>query len=95
VVINHTDQLFSVNASDRIAQLIVKKIAFPTPVKTFDLDKTARETSGFGSTGITNIDFGLHNTISRHMSEDTFRKSIRNALENNSTSFPERMSSKD
>jgi dUTP pyrophosphatase len=40
VVINHTNQPFSVHTGDRIAQLIVKKIAFPTPVRTLDLGQT-------------------------------------------------------
>jgi dUTP pyrophosphatase len=90
VVINHTNQPFNVNAGDRIAQLIVKKIAFPTLVRTLDLDKTFRGASGFGSTGIASVDLGLRNAISRHMSEDTFGKSIFRALSDKSVSFPGR-----
>jgi dUTP pyrophosphatase len=41
VVINHASQLFSIHTDDRIAQLIVKKIAFPMPVETFDLGQTS------------------------------------------------------
>jgi dUTP pyrophosphatase len=64
VVINHTDQLFSVNTGNRIAQLIIKKIAFSTPTRMPDLGQTFRGASGFGSTGIASIDLGLRDTIS-------------------------------
>jgi hypothetical protein len=95
MVINHIGQSFNVNTGDRIAQLIVKKIAFPTLVKAFDLDKTFRGMNGFGSTGITNVDLGLCNTISRHMLEDTFGRSIRDVLEDNSIFFSGRMAATD
>jgi dUTP pyrophosphatase len=95
VVINYTSQPFSIHTGDRIAQLIIKKIAFPTPVRTFDLGQTSRGTSGFGLTGIANIDLGLRNTISRHMSEDSFGKSICRALEHKSVTFLGQMVAED
>jgi dUTP pyrophosphatase len=91
VVINHMDQPFSVNTGDRIAQLIVKKIAFPTPTRMRDLGQTFRGVSGFGSTGIASIDLGLRDAISRYITEDVFGQSIHNVLENNSIPFPGRM----
>jgi deoxyuridine 5'-triphosphate nucleotidohydrolase len=91
VVINYTDQPFSVNTGNRIAQLIVKKIAFPTPVRTSNLDKTSQGIDGFSLTGIVNIDLGLCDAISRHISEDTFGKNIHNALENKSIPLLGRM----
>jgi hypothetical protein len=95
VVINHTSQPFSIHIGDRIAQLIVKKIAFPSPVRAFNLDQTSRGTSGFGLTGIANIDLGLHDAISQHMSEDNFGKSICRAVEHKSVPFPGRMVAED
>jgi deoxyuridine 5'-triphosphate nucleotidohydrolase len=95
VVINHASQPFHVHTGDRIAQLIVKKITFPKPVRTLDLDQTSRGASKFGSTGITGIDLGLRNVISRHMSGDSFGKSICRALENKSVSFPGQMVAED
>jgi hypothetical protein len=95
MVINHTNQPFNDNAGDRIAQLIVKKIAFPTPVKTLELDKTFQGASRFGSTGIASVDLGLRDAISRHMSEDTFGKSIFRALSNKSVPFPGRTTAED
>jgi dUTP pyrophosphatase len=95
VVINHADQPFSVYTGDRIAQLIVKNIAFPKPVKTLNLDQTFRGIGGFGSTGIAGIDLGLRDAISRHMSEDNFGKGIHRALDNKSVPFPGRMVAED
>jgi dUTP pyrophosphatase len=95
VVINHTDQPFSINTGNRIAQLIVKKIAFSTPVRTFNLGQTSREVSRFGLTGIASIDLGLRNAISWHMMEDTFGQSIHDVLENNSIPFPGHMTAED
>jgi hypothetical protein len=89
------DQPFSINTGNRIVQLIVKKIAFSTPVRMLNLNKTSRGVSRFGSTGIASTDLGLRDTISRHITEDTFERSIRNALENNSIFFPERMTAED
>jgi dUTP pyrophosphatase len=41
IVINYTSQSFKVNTGDKIAQLMVKKITIPKPVKTSNLDKTS------------------------------------------------------
>jgi deoxyuridine 5'-triphosphate nucleotidohydrolase len=89
VVINHTGQPFHINVEDRIAQLLVKKIAFPNPIRISNLNETSREIGGFGSTEIANADLGLCKAISQYMSEDTFGKSICRALKNKSVPFPE------
>jgi dUTP pyrophosphatase len=39
VAINHTDQPFNISISDRIAQLIVKKITFLKPIRVSNLNK--------------------------------------------------------
>jgi dUTP pyrophosphatase len=90
VVINHMDQTFNVSTSDRIAQLIVKKITFPKPIRVSNLNKTLQGMRGFGSTGIANIDLSLCDAISRHISEDAFGKNIHDALGNKSIPFPGR-----
>jgi hypothetical protein len=46
---------------------------------------------GFSSTRIANIDLGLCNAISQHMSEDTFGKSICDALKNKFNPLPRKM----
>jgi dUTP pyrophosphatase len=48
---NHTDVSFRIAKHDRIAQLIVERIATPAVVLVDDLDETARASGGFGSTG--------------------------------------------
>jgi dUTP pyrophosphatase len=43
---------FVVREGDRIAQLIIERIATPEVVEVEDLDATFRGAGGFGSTGI-------------------------------------------
>jgi len=43
---------YTVKAGDRIAQLILEKIATPPVEEVGDLDETARGSGGFGSTGV-------------------------------------------
>lgn len=50
VLINHSDKIFKINAGDRIAQLIVEKIAILNPVESSINTNTDRGTGGFGST---------------------------------------------
>ncbi|KAK1587197.1 hypothetical protein Q3G72_010540 [Acer saccharum] len=47
VLFNHSDIDFEVNHGDRIAQLILQKIATPEVPEVEDLDSTARGTGGF------------------------------------------------
>jgi dUTP pyrophosphatase len=52
VLFNHGATAFEVAAGDRIAQLILEKIAMLECVETESLDDTERGAGGFGSTGI-------------------------------------------
>jgi len=48
---NTSNQPFSVNDGDRIAQMVIMNCELPEVVVCDDLDKTARGDGGFGSTG--------------------------------------------
>ena len=52
VLFNHSEEDFEVKPGDRIAQLILEKIATPQVKETTDLSCTERGSDGFGSTGI-------------------------------------------
>ena len=52
VLFNHSDEDFEVKQGDRIAQLILEKIATPQVKETADLPSTMRGSQGFGSTGL-------------------------------------------
>ena len=52
LLFNHEDKEFEVKAGDRVAQLILEKIATPEVVAVDDLDATDRQAGGFGSTGV-------------------------------------------
>jgi dUTP pyrophosphatase len=51
VMFNFSDKDFQVAQGDRIAQLIIEKIAMLDIVQVEDLDNTDRGAGGFGSTG--------------------------------------------
>ncbi|KAI0332452.1 dUTP pyrophosphatase [Cubamyces sp. BRFM 1775] len=51
LLFNLSDQDFTVNEGDRIAQLILERIVTPDVVEVQDLDETLRGAGGFGSTG--------------------------------------------
>lgn len=48
---NHTDKYIHVNCGDKVAQIIIEKIAHCNIVEVESLDDTIRGSSGFGSTG--------------------------------------------
>ena len=52
VLFNHGNQRFTVQPGDRIAQLILERIAVPDVVACDALDETERGHGGFGSTGV-------------------------------------------
>ena len=52
VMFNHGDADYTINAGDRVAQLILEKIETPAVLEVKELQKTIRGASGFGSTGI-------------------------------------------
>lgn len=52
VVFNHSDEEFVVEKGDRIAQMILERIATPEIVQVDELDETVRGAGGFGSTGV-------------------------------------------
>jgi len=52
ILFNHGSEPFEVNKSDRVAQLILEKVALETCVEVDILDSTARGSGGFGSTGV-------------------------------------------
>ncbi|TFY71961.1 hypothetical protein EVG20_g1042 [Dentipellis fragilis] len=51
LLFNLSDQDFTVEEGDRIAQLIIEKIETPAVLEVEDLDATLRGAGGFGSTG--------------------------------------------
>lgn len=51
VLYNHSDVSFRISKHDRIAQLIIERIAQPAIVVVDELDETVRAEGGFGSTG--------------------------------------------
>ncbi|THH12919.1 hypothetical protein EW146_g7253 [Bondarzewia mesenterica] len=51
LLFNLSDQDFTVQEGDRIAQLIIEKIETPAVLEVDDLDATLRGVGGFGSTG--------------------------------------------
>ncbi|EIM85596.1 dUTP diphosphatase [Stereum hirsutum FP-91666 SS1] len=51
LLFNLSDQDFTVQEGDRIAQLIIEKIETPAVLEVDDLDATLRGAGGFGSTG--------------------------------------------
>ena len=52
ILFNHSDADFRFSKGDRIAQLILEKIATPLVVVVDELDATERGEGGFGSTGV-------------------------------------------
>ena len=52
MLFNHDDKDFEVKQGDRVAQLILERIATPEVVAVDDLDATERAAGGFGSTGV-------------------------------------------
>ena len=52
VLFNFGKEAFTVNPGDRIAQLVLERIATPAVEEVQELDETARGEGGFGSTGV-------------------------------------------
>ena len=52
VLFNHSDEDFKIKPGDRIAQLILEKVATPQVKETADLPSTVRGEKGYGSTGL-------------------------------------------
>ena len=52
LLFNHSETDFQVNVNDRIAQIIIEKIAETKLVKIQTLTETERGEGGFGSTGV-------------------------------------------
>jgi len=52
VIFNHAEEDFQVTTGDRIAQLIMERLAEPEVVEVSDLNETVRGSSGYGSTGV-------------------------------------------
>lgn len=50
-LINHGQETHTINAGDRIAQLVVQAVELPTFTEVDHLDTTQRGAGGFGSTG--------------------------------------------
>lgn len=51
ILINHGDQVISINSGDRIAQLVIAPVMRVELVQAGDLSSTERGEGGFGSTG--------------------------------------------
>jgi dUTP pyrophosphatase len=52
ILFNHSDSDFAVKAGDRIAQLILERIAVAEVAEVEELSDTTRGAGGFGSTGV-------------------------------------------
>jgi len=52
LLFNHSDVDFVVKEGDRVAQLILERIATPEVVEVDELEETVRGANGFGSTGV-------------------------------------------
>lgn len=59
ILFNHSSFYFNITKHDRIAQLIIKKIANPQLHQIKTLPKTTQQDEGFGSIGIQNISTSL------------------------------------
>jgi dUTP pyrophosphatase len=51
ILINHGPETFSINPGDRIAQMVLVRIAWPRYEEVLDLNVTERGEGGLGSTG--------------------------------------------
>lgn len=51
ILINHGPETFSINPGDRIAQMVLTRIAWPRYEEVLDLNVTDRGEGGLGSTG--------------------------------------------
>jgi dUTP pyrophosphatase len=51
ILINHSTETFRVKVGDRIAQLVIAKVAILQPIEVESLDDTERGEGGFGSSG--------------------------------------------
>jgi len=52
LLVNNSDSNYSISPGDCIAQLILKQCSIPIILKTASLPPSARDDSGFGSTGV-------------------------------------------
>jgi dUTP pyrophosphatase len=52
LLFNHSDAGFAVQPGDRVAQMVVERVAAPEVAEVADLDATVRGEGGFGSTGV-------------------------------------------
>lgn len=52
ILFNHSDVDFAVKPGDRVAQMVIERIATPDVAEVDDLDDTVRGEGGFGSTGV-------------------------------------------
>ncbi len=52
ILLNTSDNIFTVEVGDKIAQLIVSACAYPVSVVVSELPETGRGPGGFGSTGV-------------------------------------------
>jgi dUTP pyrophosphatase len=60
ILFNHGDEKFTFNKGDKLAQLIIEKIAIVNTKCVNNLDYTERGKRGFGSSGISNLNIGLN-----------------------------------
>lgn len=52
ILLNTSDEDFTIATGDRIAQLVIQKVEHPRVIVMDDLGDTARGAGGFGSTGV-------------------------------------------
>ncbi|CAO1639406.1 unnamed protein product [Sympodiomycopsis kandeliae] len=70
VLFNHGENDFSINAGDRIAQLILEQILNPPVTQVESLSATNRGDGGFGHTGgFSNVVQGVSETVSQGVSK--------------------------
>src|SRR6266545_2444832 len=58
LMINNSDKIFSVRVGDRVAQLILEKMATPQILETDNLPSAERDQREFGSTNLASPDDG-------------------------------------
>ena len=70
ILFNHGDERFIFDIGDKLAQLIVEKIALVTLTPVFSLENTDRGDSGFGSTGMSKLNIGIDYSVNDESTEE-------------------------
>jgi dUTP pyrophosphatase len=77
LLFNFSSDAFQVNKGDRIAQLLLEKIATPVVMEVGELDQTERGAGGFGSTGM-NVGDMLPSELVSHTATIIYQSCVQN-----------------